>query len=217
MDEHVCFALCLPSRRWQLSVALLFYHTLSTAKQVSNYWNKQPVAKEIHVYIYIYTIILEFSHKSATTATQHKATCHWGRPWNAWTYDQTWLNQYLNQGRNKHNMCCSCSNMCLHFNLIPPKHKGALTTSGYMLVTPSQCRSSKTMAVARNFQNPSYIFEGSHIPKKNFHGVFRRGMQGDTPDISATSPRDMKGFDEVILSIWELSGMGSSSLLLGNS
>lgn len=53
MDEHVCFALCLPSRRWQLSVALLFYHTLSTAKQVSNYWNKQPVAKEIHVYIYI--------------------------------------------------------------------------------------------------------------------------------------------------------------------
>lgn len=169
------------------------------------------------MYIYIYTIILEFSHKSATTATQHKATCHWGRPWNAWTYDQTWLNQYLNQGRNKHNMCCSCSNMCLHFNLIPPKHKGALTTSGYMLVTPSQCRSSKTMAVARNFQNPSYIFEGSHIPKKNFHGVFRRGMQGDTPDISATSPRDMKGFDEVILSIWELSGMGSSSLLLGNS
>ena len=35
------------------------------------------------MYIYIYTIILEFSHKSATTATQHKATCHWGRPSNA--------------------------------------------------------------------------------------------------------------------------------------
>ena len=62
--------------------------------------------------------------------------------------------------------------------------------------------------------NTFLLFEDSHIPKKNFMAFSDDSKV--TPDISAT-PRDMKGFDEVILSIWELSGMGSSNLLLGNS
>ena len=114
MDEHGCFALCLPSRRWQLSVALLFYHILSTAKQVSDYWNKQPVAKEIHVYIYIQSSwSFRTNQQQQQPNTKRRAT-EGGHQMLKNMIKHDSINIWI-KGRNKHNMCCSCSNMCFAF------------------------------------------------------------------------------------------------------
>ena len=49
---------------------------------------------------------------TTTTATQHKATYQWGRPSNAYKYDQTWRNIFAFNSAKKYGTLIASGNSC---------------------------------------------------------------------------------------------------------